>query len=269
MFNQSTTLMSLLALAVLVTATFVPGVAKADPPSPSYTPTPVPATTAPGATLPGSSMSGTSVNVGSSPTAGKSGGAMASMAPMAPTGSMTGPDHGMPMGLAGGDGAIYSGDPDLQATISLVTAGGPVGQFSIATALDALAGPDTAKAEEAKLSKQYGAGAFQSFVIVQNFAVNDAVKIATAAGVKFPAPTLKGTDLAKRVVGLGLIDGTYYEGYQLDHLVTAKIHSQVMSDIDNKYGAPADANYHKIADQAHYDLAQALGVTSVKLAPFH
>ncbi len=183
--------------------------------------------------------------------------------------AMTGPDHGMPQGLMGGDGQDYTGAPDLQAAISLVTAGGAPGSFSITTALTNLAGADTANAEVAKLTTQYGAAAVTSFVEVQNFAVNDAVKIATAAGVKFPAPTLKGADLAKRVVGLGLVKGTYYEGTQLDHLVTHAIHEQVMGDIDAKYGVAADANYHKIADQAHYDLAQALGAKSVGLAAFH
>ena len=108
-----------------------------------------------------------------------------------------------------------------------------------------------------------------SFVTVQNFAVDDAVKQATAAGVKFPAPMVKGATLAKRVTMLGLISGTYYEGTMLDHLVSHAIHEAVMVDIDTKYGAAADANYHRIADQAHYDLAQALGATSVKLAAYH
>src|SRR5579884_521877 len=194
------------------------------------------------------------------------GGSMSSMSSMK---SMSGPDHGMPMGTMGGDGVAYTGTPDLQAAISLVTAGGPVGQFSITKALTAMVGADKANAEVAKLTKQYGKGAVASFVTVQNFAVDDAVKRATTAGVKFPAPMLHGTELAKRVVGLGLVDGTYYEGTQLDHLVTHGIHEAVMADIDAKYGAAADANYHKIADQAHYDLAQALGVTSVKLAAYH
>jgi hypothetical protein len=182
---------------------------------------------------------------------------------------MTGPDHGMPEGTAGGDGVTYTGAPDLQATISLVTAGGPAGHFSIVKALTALAGAKTANAEVAKLTKQYGAKQVASFVAVQNFAVNDAVKIATAAKVPFPAPTLHGAALAKRVVTLGLVGGTYYEGTQLDHLVTNKIHEAVMGHIDGKFGVAADANYHRIADQAHYDLAQALGVTTVKLAAFH
>ncbi len=199
---------------------------------------------------------------------------MSSPMPMS-TGSMSGGmmaggmDHGMPPGTAGGDGAAYTGAPDLQATISLVTAGGAPGHFSLVKALTALAGAKTANAEVAKLTKQYGAAKVGSFVAVQNFAVDDAVAIATKAGVKFPAPALHGAVLAKRVVGLGLVGGTYYEGTQLDHLVTHQIHEAVMNDIDKKFGAAADANYHRIADQAHYDLAQALGVTSVKLAAYH
>ncbi len=181
----------------------------------------------------------------------------------------SGPDHGMPIGLMGGDGVTYKGAPDLQAAISLVTAGGAPGHFSIVTALAALAGSNVANAEVAKLTKQYGAANVTSFVTVQNFAVNDAVRIATNAGVKFPKPMLHGATLAKRIVGLGLVNGTYYEGVQLDHLITNKIHEAVMDDIDAKYGVAADANYHLIANQAHYDLAQALGATSVKLARFH
>jgi hypothetical protein len=185
------------------------------------------------------------------------------------SGGMMGPDHGMPEGTAGGDGVTYKGAPDLQAAISLVTAGGAPGHFSIVKALTALAGATTAKAEVAKLTKQYGTANVASFVAVQNFAVNDAVAIATAAGVKFPSPALHGKTLAVRVVGLGLVNGTYYEGTQLDHLVTNKIHEAVMGHIDGKFGAAADANYHRIADQAHYDLAQALGAKTVKLAAFH
>lgn len=183
--------------------------------------------------------------------------------------AMSGPDHGMPEGTMGGDGATYGGAPDLQAAISLVTAGGQPGHFSIVTALTKLAGPAVAKAEVKKLTKQYGAAKVASFVEVQNFAVNDAVAIATKAGVKFPAPRLHGAALASHVVKLGLVDGTYYEGTQLDHLVSNKIHEAVMDDIDKKFGAEADANYHRIADQAHYDLAQALGAKSVKLAAYH
>ena len=183
--------------------------------------------------------------------------------------AMGGMEHGMPEGTIGGDGAAYTGAPNLQAALSLVVAGGPIGQFSITKAITALAGAATASAEVAKLTKQYGAAKVTSYVTVQNWAVDDAVKRATAAGVKFPTPALKGAALAKRITVLGLQNGTYYEGVMLDHILSHVIHEQVMVDIDKKFGMTADGNYHRIADQAHYDLAQALGATSVKLAAYH
>ena len=64
-------------------------------------------------------------------------------------------------------------------------------------------------------------------------------------------------------------DGVFWAGYMLDHLVTHPIHDHVMDDIDKQFSPTADANYHKISNQAMYDLAQALGATSVALASFH
>ena len=183
-------------------------------------------------------------------------------------GMAMGPDHGMPEGTKG-EGPMFTGKPDLQATISLVIAGGAPRNFSIVKAITALAGPAVAKAEVAKLTKQYGAARVGKYVEVQNFAVNDAVRLALAAKVPFPKPALTGATLAKRVVGLGLVNGTYYEGTFLDHAVTKGIHEAVMTDIDRTFGKAADANYHLISNQAHYDLAHALGVTSVKLASYH
>ncbi len=177
--------------------------------------------------------------------------------------------HGMPAGQLGADGTPYLGAPDLKAAISLVTAGGAPEHFSIVRALRVLAGNKIANAELVKLTKQYGPGKIGSFVKVQNFAVDEAVRDATAAGVKFPAASLTATPLAVRVTKLGLQGGTYYEGVMLDHLVSHKIHEAVMGAIDAQYGAKADANYHRIADQAHYDLAHALGATTVKLAAYH
>jgi hypothetical protein len=101
-----------------------------------------------------------------------------------------------------------------------------------------MAGAKTAHAEVAKLTKQYGAANVAEFVTVQNFAVDDAVTVATAAGVKFPKPTLTGAAPAKRVTMLGLVRGTYYEGTMLDHLVSHAGHEQVMIDIDKNTALP-------------------------------
>lgn len=186
------------------------------------------------------------------------------------SGSMMGAmAHGAPVGKAGPDGTPYLGKPDLQASISLVTAGGPPGSFSVTKAVSAMAGPAVAKAEIAKLTTMYGATKVKEFVTVQNFAVNDAVRIAMASGVTFPSPKLVGKALALKVTTYGLEGGTYYEGVMLDHLVSNAVHEKVMDDIDAKYGKTLDANYHRIADRAHYDLAHALGATSVTLASYH
>jgi hypothetical protein len=125
---------------------------------------------------------------------------MAASAMLAPVGK----DHGMPEGMMGmaAEGPDFDGAPDLQAAISLVTAGGAPGSFSIVQALANPAGPDAAKAEVAKLSAQYGSVAVNSFVIVQNYAVNDAVKIATYGGIKFPVPTLRAHDDLAQALGV-------------------------------------------------------------------
>jgi hypothetical protein len=55
----------------------------------------------------------------------------------------------------------------------------------------------------------------------------------------------------------------------LDKAISHNIHERVMDDIDRKFGLTADADYHRISNQAMYDLAHALGAKSVKLAGFH
>ena len=177
-------------------------------------------------------------------------------------------EHGMP---PGGDGYAFTGKPDLAATISLVKAGGGPTNFSIAKALTALVGAELTTAEVNKLTKQYGKAAVGNFITVQNFAVTQSAATATAAGVKFPDSNLTGKALAARLVGLGVPgnNGAFYTGTMLDHLVTHGIHESTMAAIDAKYGAKLDANYHKISNQAFYDLAQALGAKTVKLAAFH
>ena len=176
-------------------------------------------------------------------------------------------EHGMP---AGGDGYAFTGKPDLAATISLVKAGGGAEKFSVAKALTAMVGADLTNAEVAKLTKQYGKAAVGNFLAVQDFAVQNAAATAVAAGVKFPDSNISGHALAVRLVGNGVPGnkGAFYTGTMLDHLVTHGIHESTMAAIDAKYGKALDANYHKISNQAFYDLAQALGAKTVKLATF-
>lgn len=170
-------------------------------------------------------------------------------------------------------GPIYTGAPALTVTASLVAAGGGPVKFSTATALTAMLGKATVDAEVAKLTKQYGAAATAAWLKTFDFAVTDALKVATAKGVKLPAPDpkLTGKALATTLVKAGTApDGTFQIEYLLDKAVSHAIHVQVMNDIDAAagYGKKADLQYHEISNQAFYDVAEALGM-SVKLAPLH
>jgi hypothetical protein len=167
-------------------------------------------------------------------------------------------------------GPVYTGDPALAVTASLVQAGGGADNFSIKTALVDLAGTDTVTAEVAKLTKKYGATRVDRFIKVFDFAVNDSLKIATAAGVTLPAPSLDGKDLAVTLIKAGQDSkGVFWTGFLLDKAVTHKIHVQVMMDIDKQFGMDADKDYHRISNQTHYDLGKALGISGIKLAPLH
>lgn len=178
--------------------------------------------------------------------------------------------NGTQMGRFGGP--VYNGPPALAVTASLVAAGGGPAKYSTATALTNMVGAGLVKAEVAKLTKQYGSEKVTQWLKTFDFAVTDALKIATAAGVTLPEATMSGKDLATTLVKAGVApDGTFQIELLLDKAVSHKIHVQVMNDIDKApgFGKAADLDYHLISNQAFYDLAQALGATSVKLAPLH
>ena len=98
----------------------------------------------------------------------------------------------MKMDMSRYGGPVYTGAPALAVTASLVQAGGGPGDFSIATALTSMVGPTLVTAEVGKLTKQYGKARVGSWITVFNFAVGDALKKATAAGVTLPDGDLSG-----------------------------------------------------------------------------
>ena len=169
-------------------------------------------------------------------------------------------------------GPIYTGEPALPATAALIKAGGGADNFSFQTALVSMLGEKTVNAEVAKLTKQYGAEDVKGFVDGMTFAVKAAIKHVTAEGITLPeAPAdLHGADLAKAMVQAGTApDGTFWSGYLFDKTLSHKNHVLVMVDIDQAVGHAADENTHKILNQAMYDVAQALDMKDVKLAPLH
>lgn len=168
-------------------------------------------------------------------------------------------------------GPVYNGKPDLAATAALVKAGGGADNFDFSKALVAMLGQETVNKEVDKLNQQYGAEQVKTYLSGMTVVVKDALKEATAQGIKLPRPAnLHGKDLAKAVVKAGTApDGTFWSGYLFDHTVSHDIHNKVMADIDAKQGMDVDATTHRIDNQAMYDVAQALGMKDVKLASFH
>ena len=158
-------------------------------------------------------------------------------------------------------GSVYNGPPDLPLTLSMVEAGGGPAHFKSTTLVGVLAGPN-AKAEVAKLTKQYGAKNVKLYLTVFDFVVNDSLKRATEAGVKFPSspsPNPKdGAALTAALYKAGIDPKIGYNvEYMLDHLVSHPIHDQVMDDIDAKYGKTADGIYHAVTTVVFGDLKKA------------
>lgn len=169
-------------------------------------------------------------------------------------------------------GPAYGGPPALTVTAALVKAGGGAADFSIARALTAMVGEKLVNAEVAKLTRQYGKAKVDQWMETFDFAVKDALAMATKAGIVLPKPPsdLSGATLAATLVKAGTAsDGTFWTGVMLDHAISHKFHDATMDAIDRKFGAGADVAYHAITNQAMYDVAHALGDTHVKLASLH
>lgn len=169
-------------------------------------------------------------------------------------------------------GPVYDGPPALQVTAALVKAGGGPEHFNFAAALESMLGPKAVRKEVAKLQRQYGKAEVKGFISGMNYAVRDGLRRATEAGIRLPPapPTLHGVKLAQTLVKAGTApDGVFWAGYLFDHALSHKLHDQVMSDIDTRVSEHADRVTHKILNQAMFDVAHALGDTSVKLASLH
>lgn len=169
-------------------------------------------------------------------------------------------------------GPVYNGEPELTTTAALVEAGGGAENFSFSAALVSMLGEKTVNAEVAKLTKQYGKDEVHTFITGMDYAVKDALRLATAAGVTLPAAPadLHGVALANALVTAGTApDGAWWSGYLFDKTLTHAIHNQVMNNINTKVSVQADRTTHKILNQAMFDVAHALGHKQVKLASLH
>lgn len=153
---------------------------------------------------------------------------------------------------------VYTGQPALPVTLSMVIAGGGPSDFQTLTLVKALAG-DKTDAEVASLKKKFGDQKVTNFVVLFPFVVSDSLKIAKEKGVALPAkpnPDPKdGEALAGALWAAGQTGHGFNVEVMLDRAVSHPIHDQVMKDIDAKYGIAKDADYHAVLNQAMHDLA--------------
>ncbi|MGZ3503575.1 MAG: hypothetical protein ACXWNK_02865 [Vulcanimicrobiaceae bacterium] len=155
---------------------------------------------------------------------------------------------------------VYTGAPALAVTLSMVEAGGGPSHFDSTTLVKDLTGPKF-DAEVGKLTQQYGKQKVGNFLKVYNFVVSDTLQIVTAKHVVLPSkPSPDPSDgraLSAALWGAGQTGHGFSVEVMLDRAVSHPIHSQVMNDIDKKFGIAADADFHAILNTAIHDLANA------------
>lgn len=154
---------------------------------------------------------------------------------------------------------MYMGAPDLELTAQMVAAGGGAAHFDSKRLVGHLAGPG-APAALAYLTKTYGAANVDGFFRTFTYAVDDALRHATAKGIALPAARVpSGPVLTQKLYAAGTLpNGQYDPGYMLEHLVSHPIHMWVMWDINRRpdLGKQTDETFHIILTDAMHKLAQ-------------
>jgi len=160
---------------------------------------------------------------------------------------------------------VYTGQPALPVTLSMIVAGGGPSNFQTLTLVKTLAG-DKTDAEVKSLTDKFGAEKVGNFVKVFDFVVSDSLYIVSDDKIalpKTPSPDPKdGRALAEALWNAGQTGNGFSVEVMLDRAVSHKIHDSVMDAIDKKYGVAADADYHAVLNQAMHDLASVYGFKS-------
>lgn len=152
----------------------------------------------------------------------------------------------------------YTGPPKLALTLAMIQAGGGAKDFSAQKLINTLAGSG-APAEVEKLTKQFGAQGYSSFITVFDFVAGDRMHIVSMKHIAMPkAPAVAPSDgkaLAAALLKAGTTsNGRFDVEYLLDSLDSHINHVEVMDDIDKKFGRKADAGYHVLFATLMIDL---------------
>ncbi|HTV91492.1 MAG TPA: hypothetical protein VMG98_02120 [Verrucomicrobiae bacterium] len=153
---------------------------------------------------------------------------------------------------------------NLGLASSLITSGGGPGSYSTVRAFDAMIGPDAVLAGEKQLATNYGQMSEDRFVHMFDYAIADAWQLAGKDNLSLPPPSqTAGSALASQLVQAGMgAGGTFDTARMFATLFGPKIATQVMADLNAKYGAGASDDFDRIGDQFFHDIGQTVGVNT-------
>ncbi|HTC29717.1 MAG TPA: hypothetical protein VK702_03260 [Candidatus Acidoferrum sp.] len=151
---------------------------------------------------------------------------------------------------------------NLSLASSLIASGGGPGSYSTVRAFDAMIGSDAVLANERQIATTYGQSNEDHFVHMFDYAIADAWQLAGKNNVSLPPPSgVTGQVLATQLLQAGIGPGSTFDAARmLTSLFGDKIATQVMADLNAKYGAGASDNFDRMADQFFHDIGQSVGM---------
>ncbi len=169
-------------------------------------------------------------------------------------------------------GPTYTGPPDTPTASALIYAGGGPKVYNAIRAYNVILGVQLLDPEiRFNLQRHYGVEAVDSWEHISSFVIRDAVEHSASSGkhVPLPPPALVGKALMTALINDGTgPNGVFWTGLWLDKLFSHAVHTSVVHDVDERFGASAYANFNRINNQAMYDIDHQIG-GAVGLAPFH
>jgi hypothetical protein len=158
--------------------------------------------------------------------------------------------------------------PDAALASAFIGSGGGAGSFSMVRAFDRMLGPSPMLTAERQMRTRYGQTQADRFVRMFNFAIADAWTVASKRNVRFPnAPsTTASSALARHLLEAGTRNGTFRTLSLFDALFTPPVASQVMTDLDARYGPGSFLSFLRMGNRFFYDVGRDVDV-NVTLAP--
>ncbi len=142
----------------------------------------------------------------------------------------------------------YQGDPNLQLTVDLVTAGSGDHGFDTKLLFSRMYG-DRMPAEARRLTQLYGTLPVSNFFTLMDFTIADVLRIVQRDHVPLPKaddPLVPAT-IERNLVAAGKTpSGNYDVGYMIEHLITHKYHHELMMDLYKKFPSREVGSFHTV-----------------------